>query len=261
MKNKTTMKHHGVAAATGTSRGFTLVELLVAIAIFAVLSALGWKVLDYLIKTKERNSMHEESLGQLQEAYQQIQRDTLQMMPMTANTNGEIQPALVLEDQRLIFSKAGVTDPLKQGLSPYERVEYQYNAQDKKIYRLKYSHLNTGSTEQPLSSVLLTDVDQYQIMALNPGELPRWPETTEEGNKDQAARLRRLLPHGLKMKFSIHGVEYEWIFSVLNTDFLIMQQDQSSAPGNNGDAQGSGSQPQSSGSQKSAESGGAQHDI
>ena len=34
--------------------GFTLVELLVAIAIFAVLSALGWKVFDYLIKTKDR---------------------------------------------------------------------------------------------------------------------------------------------------------------------------------------------------------------
>ena len=36
--------------------GFTLVELLVAIAIFAVLSALGWKVFDYLIKIKERNT-------------------------------------------------------------------------------------------------------------------------------------------------------------------------------------------------------------
>ena len=28
--------------------GFTLIELLVAIAIFAVLSALGWKVFDHL---------------------------------------------------------------------------------------------------------------------------------------------------------------------------------------------------------------------
>ena len=40
-------------------QGFTLVELLVAIAIFAVLSALGWKVFDYISKVKERNSMHE----------------------------------------------------------------------------------------------------------------------------------------------------------------------------------------------------------
>ena len=48
--------------------GFTLVELLVAIAIFAVLSALGWKVFDYLIKVKERNAQHEQKLANLQQA-------------------------------------------------------------------------------------------------------------------------------------------------------------------------------------------------
>ncbi len=36
-------------------KGFTLVELMVAIAIFAVLSALGWKVFDYMVKTKDQN--------------------------------------------------------------------------------------------------------------------------------------------------------------------------------------------------------------
>ncbi|HFF4339426.1 PulJ/GspJ family protein, partial [Acinetobacter baumannii] len=36
--------------------GFTLVELLVAIAIFAVLSLLGWKIFDYLLKVRDRNA-------------------------------------------------------------------------------------------------------------------------------------------------------------------------------------------------------------
>lgn len=76
--------------------GFTLVELLVAIAIFAVLSALGWKVFDYLIKTKDRNAQHEEQLFILQDAYQQILRDTLQIIPLTANMNGQMRPALSL---------------------------------------------------------------------------------------------------------------------------------------------------------------------
>ena len=40
-------------------QAFTLVELLVAIAIFAVLSMLGWKVFDYLLKVKDRNAEHE----------------------------------------------------------------------------------------------------------------------------------------------------------------------------------------------------------
>lgn len=195
------------------STGFTLIELLVAIAIFAVLSALGWKIFDYLIKVKDRNVMHEENLGQLQGAYQQIQRDTLQIVPISARNGEEIEPALRLDNQKLSFSKTGVTDPLKQGLSPYERIEYVYNPQEKKLYRLKYSNLNRNNSEQPLSSVLLADVDQYRIDALNPTELDRWPNDMIK-NEGQ-------LPRGIKIKVTIRDVEYEWIFSLLNSDYLI----------------------------------------
>lgn len=197
--------------------GFTLVELLVAIAIFAVLSALGWKVFDYLIKVKDRNAMHEENLGQLQGAYQQIQRDTLQIVPVSARNGDEIEPALSLDNQKLAFSKSGVSDPLKQGLSPYERVEYVYNGQDKKIYRLKYSNLNRIRSDQPLSSVLLSDVDQYQIQILNPNETDRWP--------DGDIKDERQLPRGILMKVTIRDVEYEWVLSLLNTDYLQDKKD------------------------------------
>ena len=203
--------------------GFTLVELLVAIAIFAVLSALGWKVFDYLIKVKDRNATHEQNLGQLQDAYLQIQRDALQIVPITANVAGEIQPALVLNNQNLSFSKAGVTDPLKQGLSPFERIEYQYNQQDKKIYRLKYPQLNMNTSAQPLSSVLLSDVEQYQIQVLNPNELTQWPDNAMNAEDTQTAPL---LPRGFKIKFMLRDVEYEWIMTLLNTDFLKEQKNE-----------------------------------
>lgn len=199
-----------------TTLGFTLVELLVAIAIFAVLSALGWKIFDYLVKVKDRNAMHEENLGQLQEAYQQLQRDALHIIPVTARVGQQILPAISLENQKLSFSKTGVTDPLKQGLSNYERVEYVYNAQDKKLYRLKYANLNLPHSAQPLSSVLLHDVDQYQVTLLNPNELEHWP--------DENTFNERQLPRGFKIKVMIRDVEYEWIFSLLNTDFLRTEQ-------------------------------------
>lgn len=212
MQNNQTFPYESNRSDVSKRSGFTLIELLVAIAIFAVLSALGWKIFDYLIKVKDRNAMHEENLGQLQSAYQQIQRDTLQMIPITANNGGTMEPAVTLDNQRLSFSKAGVTDPLKQGISPYERVEYRYNQQEKKLYRLKYSNLNRVRSEQPLSSVLLTDVEQFQIDVLNPNELERWPsENTNDMNQ---------LPAGLKIKVMIRDVEYEWVFNLLNTDFL-----------------------------------------
>jgi general secretion pathway protein J len=210
--------------------GFTLVELLVAIAIFAVLSALGWKVFDYLIKVKERNTEHEVNLGQLQEAYQQILRDTVQAVPLSANINKNIQPALVLQNGRFNFSKTGVTDPLQQGISADERVEYQYRADEKKLYRLKYRNLNSSGRDQPESSVLLNDVDQFEIVVLNPNESTSWPEGQVDLND---VVQKQILPKGIKIKLIVKDVAYEWIFSLLNTDYLKPQNNNQNNNSNN----------------------------
>ena len=198
-------------------KGFTLVELLVAIAIFAVLSALGWKVFDYLAKVKDRNAMHEANLEQLQESYQQILRDTMQAVPLTANVKGQQQPALVLQNGRFNFSKTGVTDPLQQGISPHERVEYQYRADEKKLYRLKYRNLHQTGNDQPESSVMLDEVEAFEIMVLNPNELSSWPESSID---PQQTEQLRLLPKGIKINLTVRDVQYELIFSLLQTDFL-----------------------------------------
>ena len=198
-------------------KGFTLVELLVAIAVFAVLSALGWKVFDYLAKVKDRNAMHEANLEQLQESYQQILRDTMQAVPLTANVKGQQQPALVLQNGRFNFSKTGVTDPLQQGISPHERVEYQYRADEKKLYRLKYRNLHQTGNDQPESSVMLDEVEAFEIMVLNPNELSSWPESNID---PQQTEQLRLLPKGIKINLTVRDVQYEWIFSLLQTDFL-----------------------------------------
>ena len=210
--------------------GFTLVELLVAIAIFAVLSALGWKVFDYLIKTKDRNAQHEEQLFILQDAYQQILRDTLQIIPLTANMNGQMRPALSLNNNVLQFSKAGVTDPLGQGVSPYERIEYRYDASQKVVYRLKYSDLNLPNSAQPQSSILLKNVEQFQINVLNPQALNQWPDANLDFTQTQNLKL---LPAGLKINVTMAGTEYEWIYSLLDTKAIVLKQQQNDASSNN----------------------------
>ncbi|MBC9228600.1 type II secretion system minor pseudopilin GspJ [bacterium SPL81] len=204
-------------------KGFTLVELLVAIAIFAVLSMLGWKVFDYLLKVKDRNAEHENHLFELQDAYQQVLRDSLQIIPLTANDGRELQAALVLNDRSFTFSKAGVSDPLKQGLSPYERVEYRFDAEQKKVYRLKYSNLNIPNRVQPISSTLLQNVDDFRVTVLNPQELSQWPENLNDPNN--VNELKKL-PLGFKIQLTVAGTDYEWIYSLLNANQLLDGQGQ-----------------------------------
>lgn len=224
------------------AKGFTLVELLVAIAIFAVLSALGWKVFDYISKVKERNTMHEARLSQLQEAYQQILRDTVQIVPLTANINGNIQTALSLQNERLSFSKTGVTDPLNQGIAPDERIEYEFRVDEQKVYRHKYKNLNQTGSDQPDSSVLLENAEQFEILVLNPNELNNWPDPAAD--LSQTSEQQRL-PRGLKVKLKVNDIEYEWLFSLLNTDFLEKSTAVSNgANGGSSDGSANGSMPQ-----------------
>ncbi|CAG69134.1 MULTISPECIES: type II secretion system minor pseudopilin GspJ [Acinetobacter] len=197
--------------------GFTLIELLVSIAIFAILSALGWKIFDYLIKIKDRNQVYEQQLFELQDAYQLLLRDSLQIIPNTANINGQLRPALSLSENILQFSRGGVSDPLKEGLAPYERIEYRYVASEKVVYRLKYKNLNVVSSEQPVSSVVLKNVDQFQIAVLNPQLSTQWPDPQIDLTQSQNLRI---LPRGLKVNLNIAGTEYEWIFPLMDTQFL-----------------------------------------
>ncbi|MBZ2380898.1 type II secretion system protein GspJ, partial [Escherichia coli] len=138
-----------------------------------------------------------------------------------ANINGDIQPALVLQNGRFNFSKTGVTDPLEEGISPDERVEYQYRADEQKLYRLKYRNLNQTGRDQPESSVLLSEVEQFQIVVLNPNEMTQWPDSSFDLNQ---VEQKQRLPKGIKINLMVNGVSYEWVFSLLNTDFLLETQ-------------------------------------
>ena len=202
-------------------RGFTLIELLVAVAIFAILSAMGWKVFDYIVKVKAQNTQHETRLAALQQAYQQILRDSLQIAALPATRNLQLEPALLLQNGRLSFSKVGVTDPLQQGLAPTERVEYQYRADEKKLYRLKYGSIYQTGREQAQSSVLLDGIEQFEIVVLNPEAQTVWP--IPGLNQNEQVQLQ-YLPKGIQIKLTVNEIQYEWIFALINTDYLRPEQ-------------------------------------
>ena len=104
-----------------------------------------------------------------------------------------------------------------QGIPPEERVEYIYKEDEKKLYRYKYKNLNQTGNDQTETSVLLDSVDQFQIMLLNPNEMAQWPEVALSEND---VTQTKILPRGLKINLTVNEVSYEWVFSLLNTDFL-----------------------------------------
>ena len=69
--------------------------------------------------------------------------------------------------------------------------------------------------------MLLADVEQFQIVVLNPNEMTQWPDSSFDLNQIEQ---KQRLPKGIKINLMVNGVSYEWIFSLLNTDFLLETQ-------------------------------------
>ena len=67
-----------------SNHGFTLLELMVAMAIFAMLAVAGWQVFDGVNRARERAQFHADNLAVLQYAYLQLQQDMNQMIPYQA---------------------------------------------------------------------------------------------------------------------------------------------------------------------------------
>ncbi len=88
---------------------------------------------------------------------------------------------------------------------------------EKKLYRLKYRNLHQTGNDQPESSVMLDEVEAFEIVVLNPNELSSWPESSVDSQQTEQLRM---LPKGIKINLTVRDVQYEWIFSLLQTDFL-----------------------------------------
>ncbi|WP_223465755.1 MULTISPECIES: type II secretion system protein GspJ [unclassified Pseudomonas] len=96
-------------------RGFTLLELVIAMAIFAVLGLASWGLFDSVLRVQQGTAAHERELRSLQRAMAVIERDLLHV---TA------QP-VVLAAPLLQFQRSHWRNPLDQPRSERQMLTYR----------------------------------------------------------------------------------------------------------------------------------------
>jgi general secretion pathway protein J len=107
-------------------RGYTLVEVLVAVLVFAVMAASAYVALDGLSRAAESHRDHAEQLGELQLAVARFDADLRQMTSRPVrDAQGQRRPALVGDRARLTATRAGWGNPGQVRRGNLQRFSWQ----------------------------------------------------------------------------------------------------------------------------------------
>lgn len=192
-----TLRHHS---------GFTLIELMVAVAVFAVLGALAYGGLNRVLATQTHIEQSMERLRALQLTFRYLQRDfELLINRPVRDQFGDLQPALRSGEERgaenwLSLTHAGWRNPAGLRRSTLQRVEYALDEQEEydNLLRLAWPLLDGygADTEQEededgyagdaVVTPLLTGIEELKIRFLD--EQNAWQDVWPPLDSPSAAR-------------------------------------------------------------------------
>jgi general secretion pathway protein J len=145
--------------------GFTLVELLVAIAIFAVIGVMATAGLRRMADLRGQNDDAMKRLRQVQLAMDIMTRDFSQLAPRPVRDGlGGVQAAFMAGPQNvppIAFTRGGWANPLGSVRSTQERVAY--SLENGKLMRSFWPELDGSVQSDPEKQELLDDVDSIKL--------------------------------------------------------------------------------------------------
>ena len=177
-----------------TGRGFTLVEMLVALAIFAVLGVISATLMERTIANEEILGVRSERLAEVQRAMRFLKRDLMQITnrPIRDLLGDPLQPVLIGDDGLIEFTRLGWRNPVQARRSELQRVAYRMH--EGTLHRAYWNVLDRAQGSEPVVQPLLAEVQQIEFFALdaNGYEHSFWPPQ-EEAPANPANQLVAIL--------------------------------------------------------------------
>jgi general secretion pathway protein J len=155
-------------SALKLNKGFTLLEVLIAIAIFSIISLSSFTIFDSVLTGDATAKLRGERHKELQRAFLILERDITQIARRSIRLNGEaplerlIQSAsdsFATQEQAIAFVRHGWTNPgLLLPRSDMQAVAYRLS--DETLHRLHFNFVDSVVGEEPKVRPLISDVTE-----------------------------------------------------------------------------------------------------
>ena len=188
------------------ARGFTLVEVLVATAIAAVLAAMAFSAMTQAMQNRERVRAAQQRLIALQFTVRSLVQDFSQLVPRPVRMPvGEGYEAALLgrggTSSQVVFTRAGWSNPAGIARSGLQRVRYELR--DNVLYRDFWTVLDAQNEPLPVQRALLDGVEVFSLRYMNDARQwqDNWP-TPQPGDEGQL-RFQRWRPIAVEVTLQL----------------------------------------------------------
>ncbi len=180
-------------------QGFTLIEVLLALALSSILVLSSWQLIKHLQNVQARQQARVQQLLALHAVYSTMQADFKHAVAWVHSPSGlPAEAAIDIPTPTAIYvSVAGTTEAVQR---------VSYSVKQNKLIR-SVENLNDYPAASKTELVLLQPVEAMNVAALNPSPTAQWPE---EGNDTLTA-----LPQAIQIQLSTDSnTQYTWLFTV-----------------------------------------------
>lgn len=180
------------------SRGFTLIELMIAILIFAMISTAAYKLFDSVSRAQQVTDGILDRLDGLQRAMVVIEKDLFQVAPRPIRDEfGDRRKAMLAPGKNgelLEFTRFGWRNPIQEIRSNMQRVAY--SLEEDELVRYYWLMLDRAPDPVVVRQVLMSGVTGVRLKFMD--EKKRWQLSWPPKIRDNSRQLKPLQPLPVK---------------------------------------------------------------
>jgi general secretion pathway protein J len=197
-------------------QGFTLLEILVAMAVFSLIGLASAGVISSVIESNDLSKQRISQLQALQRAMLTIERDIMQAMPRATRIEGELNETVMVSGENVLSSEADGIGFVRAGwhnpqlILPRSTLQaVGYRLQEGQLQRLYGNYVDNVIGYEPKIKTLLTGIEDFQITLLTN------QEELEDRDKWLQEYTNKSLPLAISMTITSE------LFGTIERTFLL----------------------------------------
>jgi general secretion pathway protein J len=191
-------------------RGFTLIEVMIAIFISAIMFAIGYAAINQALRYRDGINESQARVAEIQRGMRVVAQDFAQIVARAARDTsgtGQLMPAVSADgrDNTLVtFTRAGWSNPAGLPRPAEQRVRYRFI--DGSLVREHWQAVDPALNVEPRQRILMTKVKSVEVRFLDPVTREwrdEWPSPRTTGAVNPAQLDLLLLTRPLAIEFTL----------------------------------------------------------